>query len=241
LDDDVDILVFGAHADDVELACGGTIIESVRRGRSVGIVDLTHAEMGTRGTAELRWQEALNAAAALGVRFRKRLDLGDGGLRTGRDEELEVIELLRRHRPAIVVAPYPDDRHPDHARAGRLVSDAWFYAGLRKLEGGGEAHRADTVVYFLQNYLQPPSFVVDITASMEAKMEAVRKYRSQFHDPESTEPETWIASPEFLGMIEGRARHFGVMIGAAFGEAFVTRQPPRVDDIVAAYRGREIR
>jgi N-acetylglucosamine malate deacetylase 1 len=236
----VDILAFSAHADDIELTCGGTLARAVADGKKVGIVDLTHAEMGTRGTAEIRLQESQAAADALGASFRLRLDFGDGGLRTGREEELEIIRLIREHRPEVVIAPYPDDRHPDHTRAGRLLTDAWFYAGLRKIETGQPAHRPQAVIYFLMNYLVEPSFVVNVTHHWETKMNAIRAYRSQFHDPDSSEPPTLIAQKSFLDRIEGRARHFGALIGAEFGEAFFTKTPPRVDDITAAYRGREV-
>ncbi|MGH9457486.1 MAG: bacillithiol biosynthesis deacetylase BshB1 [Thermoanaerobaculia bacterium] len=236
----VDILAFGSHADDVELGCGGTLAEAVRRGQKVGIVDLTRGEMGTRGTPERRRAESLRAAEILGAAFRETLDLGDGNLRTGRDEELAVIRVLRAARPAIILAPWPDDRHPDHTRTGKLVTDAWFYAGLRRIETGQPAHRADIVAYYLQNYQLPPSFVVDVTESFERKMAAIRAYESQFHDPASDEPLTMIAKQSFLPMIEARARHFGMLVGTDYGEAFVTKQPPRVDDIPAAYRGREV-
>ncbi len=236
----VDIVAFGAHADDVELGCGGTLIEAVRGGRRVGIVDLTRAEMGTRGAPETRHAESLESARHIGAAFREQLDFGDGNLRTGRDEELELIRLIRKWRPTILLAPWPDDRHPDHTRTGRLVTDAWFYAGLVKIDTGQKAHRPDMVAYYLQNYQIRPSFVVDVTRAFATKMEAVRCYRSQFHDPESGEPLTFIAKEGFLPMIEARSRHFGALIGVDFGEAFVTKQPPRVDDLVMAYRGREI-
>lgn len=236
----VDIMAFGAHADDVELGCGGTLVEAVRRGQRVGIVDLTRGEMGTRGTPDARRRESLAAARAIGASFRETLDFGDGNLRVGREEELALVRLIRAWRPSILLAPWPDDRHPDHTRTGRLVTDAWFYAGLVRIETGQKAHRPDIVAYYLQNYQIPPSFVVDITDSLARKMDAVRSYRSQFHDPQSDEPLTFIAKESFLPMIEARARHFGALIGTDYGEAFVTKQPPRIDDLAAAYRGREI-
>jgi N-acetylglucosamine malate deacetylase 1 len=237
----VDIVAFGAHADDVELGCGGTLLEATRRGQKVGIVDLTRAEMGTRGEPETRRRESLTAAKALGVEFRERLDFGDGNLATGREQELELIRIIREWKPSILLAPWPDDRHPDHTRTGRLVTDAWFYAGLVKVETGQKAHRPDMVAYYLQNYQIQPSFVVDVTRSFPGKMKAIRAYGSQFHDPESSEPLTFIAKEGFLPMIEARARHFGALIGADFGEAFYTKQPPQIDDLVAAYRGREVK
>ena len=236
----VDILAFGAHADDVELGCGGTLAEAARRGQKVGIVDLTRGELGTRGTPETRRKESLRAAKALGASFREGLDLGDGTLRSGREEELEIIRIIRRSKPSILLAPWPDDRHPDHTRTGRLITDAWFYAGLVKVDTGQKAHRPDIVAYYLQNYQIQPSFVVDVTRSFQRKMKAIGAYGSQFHDPDSKEPLTFIAKESFLPMIEARARHFGALIGTEFGEAFATKQPPRVDDLAAAYRGREI-
>ncbi|HUP47572.1 MAG TPA: bacillithiol biosynthesis deacetylase BshB1 [Thermoanaerobaculia bacterium] len=237
---EVDLLFFGAHADDVELAAGGTIARAVRDGLRAGIVDLTRGEMGTRGTPAVRKREARAAARILGASFREQLDFGDGNLRTGRDEELEIIRIIRRSRPRLLFAPYPEDRHPDHTRTGRLVTDAWFYAGLRQLRTDRPAYRPQAVVYYLQNYLFGPSFVVDTTAAWKTKMRALAAYKSQFHDPKSKEPRTFISDPRFLEMIEARGRHFGALIGTAYGEAFVTRQPPRVDDLIAAYGGREV-
>ncbi|MCM2317142.1 MAG: bacillithiol biosynthesis deacetylase BshB1, partial [Thermoanaerobaculia bacterium] len=184
--------------------------------------------------------ESLGAARVLGALFRLQLDFGDGNLRGGREEELEVVSIIRKHRPAIVFAPYPDDRHPDHTRTGRLVTEASFYAGLAKIETGQVAHRPQTVVYYMQNYVQQPTFIIDITGSQKKKMEALRCYKSQFYNPKSKEKMTFIAKKSFIDMIEARARHFGAMIGAEFGEGFLTKQPPRVDDVAAAFRGREV-
>jgi bacillithiol biosynthesis deacetylase BshB1 len=147
--------------------------------------------------------------------------------------------VLRRCRPRVVFVSYPDERHPDHERAGRVVTDASFYAGLKALDTGLPAHRPQAVVYYLQNYPIPPSFVVDVTAMWKTKMRAIHSYKSQFHDPKSKEPKTFISDPRFLDMIDARGKHYGALIGAQYGEAFVTKQPPRVDDVVAAYRDRE--
>ncbi|MGZ5432316.1 MAG: bacillithiol biosynthesis deacetylase BshB1 [Thermoanaerobaculia bacterium] len=236
----VDIIFFGAHPDDVELSCGGTVAKCVKDGRRVAIVDLTRGEMGTRGTPQTRKREAANAARVLGATFRQQLDFQDGNLQTGREQELQIIEILRRATPQLVVAPYPDDRHPDHTRTGRIVTEASFYAGLRALETGLRAHRPQTVLYYLQNYMFTPSFVVDVTKQWKTKMRSVAQYKSQFHDPKSKEPQTFISDPKFLDMIDARGRHFGALIGATYGEAFVTKQPPRVDDLIGAYAGREI-
>lgn len=238
--DIVDILAFGAHADDVELSIGGTVAKAVKHGQSVGIVDLTHAEMGTRGTPEIRLRESKAAARILKARFRVRLDFGDGSLRSGREEELELIRLIRKHRPSIVIAPYTEDRHPDHSRAGRLITDASFYAGLAKIDTGQKAHRPQAVIYHMLTYTPEPTFVVDVTETWKTKMKAIQAYGSQFYNPKSKEKETILSQKSFLDRIEGRARYFGSLIGAEFGEPFVTIQPPAVTDLVAAYSGREV-
>jgi bacillithiol biosynthesis deacetylase BshB1 len=236
----VDIIFFGAHPDDVELSAGGTAAKCVKDGLRIGIVDLTRGEMGTRGTPQTRKKEAQRAAKALGATFRQQLDFQDGNLQTGREQELEIIELLRIRRPKLVIGPWPDDRHPDHSRTGRIVTEASFYAGLKSLQTGAPAHRPQTVLYYLQNYMITPSFVVDVSPTWKTKMRSVAAYQSQFFDPKSKEPQTFISDPKFLEMIEARGRHFGALIGANYGEAFVTKQPPRVDDLIGAYSGREI-
>jgi len=235
----VDILAISAHADDVELTCAGTLVQMHERGYRFGILDLTRGEMGTRGSAEIRAKESQRAAEILGAEFRETLDLGDGGLRTGREEELLVIDVIRREKPRIVMTPFPEDRHPDHRRAGALVADAAFYAGLRKLETAHPAHRPQQTVFFGTFEIQKPIFVVDVTPAIEKRREAILAYKSQFHDPTSTEPETMLSQKGFLEMIEARLRDFGALIGTEFGEGFVTRRPPRIGDLVAAFQGFE--
>lgn len=240
MSDTVDIIFFGAHPDDIELSAGGTIAKCVKDGLRVGMIDLTRGEMGTRGTPETRRREAAQAAKALGATFREQLDFQDGNLQTGREQELEIIRVLRQRRPKLVVAPYPDDRHPDHTRTGRIVTEASFYAGLKSLKTDLGEHRPQTVLYYMQNYMFPPSLVVDVTKAWKTKMKAVLAYKSQFHDPSSKEPATFISDPKFLEMIDARGKHFGALIGAAYGEAFISKQPPRVDDLIGAYTGREV-
>ena len=235
----VDVLFISAHADDTELSCGGTVVKMVKDGLRVGMIDLTRGEMGTRGTPAERAREARNSARVLGAAFREHLDFGDGALRTTREEELQVIELVRRYRPRVVFTPYPDERHPDHARTGRLVTEASFYSGLRALKSDLPAHRPQAVIYYLQNYMFTPSFVVDVTATWKTKMRAVASFKSQFYNPKSKEPVSFIATENFIHMIEARGRHFGALIGKSYGEAFVTKQPPQIDDVIAAYEGRE--
>ncbi|MEM9558300.1 MAG: bacillithiol biosynthesis deacetylase BshB1 [Acidobacteriota bacterium] len=231
----VDVLAIGAHPDDVELAAGGTVAKLVAAGRRVGIVHLTRGEAGTRGTVEERRAEAEGAAEVLGASHLDILDCGDAGLRTGRAEEDTLLALLRRRRPELVLAPPPSDRHPDHGRAHRLVVDACFYAGLRgRARGrGGEAHRPGAVVCYMQHDLFTPSFIVDVGAWWQAKLDALACYRSQLHqrgDARRDEPETKVASPEFRDAIDGRARHFGQLIGAELGEPFWSRGPLAIAD-----------
>ncbi len=240
MSESVDIIFFGAHPDDVELSCGGTVAKCVKDGLRVGIVDLTRGEMGTRGTPQKRKKEAQASAKILGATFRTQLDFQDGNLQTGREQELEIVALLRSLRPQLVVVCYPDDRHPDHSRTGRIVTEASFYAGLKSLQTGAPAHRPQTVLYYLQNYMVTPSLVVDVTSTWKIKMRSVFAYKSQFHDPKSKEPQTFISDPKFLDMIEARGRHFGALVGAQFGEAFVSKQPPKVADLIVAYSGREV-
>ena len=240
MNETVDILFFGAHPDDVELGCGGSIVKLAGDGARIGIVDLTRGELGTRGTPQTRKREAQHSARILGAVFRTSLDFGDGNLQTGREQELELVALLRQWRPQVVFAPYPDDRHPDHTRTGRLVTEASFYAGLKALAAPGDAHRPQTVIYYIQNYMVAPSFVVDTTKAWKTKMRAIAAFKSQFFSAKSKEPQTFISKPGFLETIDARGRHFGALIGVEFGEAFVTKQPPRVDDVIAAYAGREV-
>ena len=165
----VDVLAIAAHSDDVELTCAGTLVTLKARGRRFGIVDLTRGEMGTRGDAATREREARRGAEILGAEFRETLDFGDGGLRKTRENELALIDVIRREKPRLLLTPYPDDRHPDHRRAGELVTDAAYYAGLRRIETAHPAHRPQQTIYFSTAYVHPPSFVVDVTAAMETR------------------------------------------------------------------------
>jgi bacillithiol biosynthesis deacetylase BshB1 len=236
---EIDVLAVGAHPDDVELACAGTLVMLKARGHRFGIVDLTRGEMGTRGTSVLREQEARRSAEILGADFRETLDFGDGGLSGTRENELALIDLIRRVKPRLLLTSYPEDRHPDHRRAGELVTDAAFYAGLAKLSTRHAAHRPQQTVYYSAAYLHTPSFVVDVTPAMEKRRAAIRAYASQFHDPQSEEPQTLLSQKTFLAMVEGRARHFGFLIGVEFGEGFVSKRPPRIDDPLTAFEGFE--
>jgi bacillithiol biosynthesis deacetylase BshB1 len=235
----VDILAFSPHPDDVDLGCGGTLAALARRGRSFGIVDLTRGEMGTRGTPEIRESEAREAARILGARFRETLDLGDGELRTDRAAELRVVEAVRRARPRLILAPLLADRHPDHVRASHLVADASWYAGLSKLETGLPSHRPDQVIFYAAYVFAPPTFLVDVSASFATKIAALRAYRSQFFDENSSEPETYISSKGFFDGIEARARVLGRIANVEYAEGFVSNVPPTLADPVAAFLGYE--
>ncbi|MCM3878297.1 MAG: bacillithiol biosynthesis deacetylase BshB1 [Thermoanaerobaculia bacterium] len=235
----VEILAFGPHPDDVELGCGGALAALAQRGTSFGIVDLTRGEMGTRGTPEIRAREAAEAARILGARFRTNLDLGDGDLRTDRAAQRLVVEVVRRSRPRLVLAPLGADRHPDHVRANRLVADASWYAGLSKLETGLAPHRPDQVVFYAAYVLVPPTFLVDVSAAFATKLAALRAHRSQFHDPNSGEPETYVSSRGFFEGIEARARALGRIANVEYAEGFIANVPPTLADPVAAFLGYE--
>jgi bacillithiol biosynthesis deacetylase BshB1 len=227
----LDLVAIGSHPDDVELGCGGTLALLSQRGLRVGVIHLTRGEAGTRGTTEERRGEAEKAAAILGVVALEFLDCGDGGLRRGQVEEDALIELLRRWRPDLVLGPSPADRHPDHGRAHQLVADSAFYSGLVR-RGSGEPHRPAAVFSYMQHDPFEPSFVVDVTATWETKLEALAAYGSQLHQPDSSRegPQTKVASPEFRHAVDGRARHFGLLAGVAYGEPFWSRLPLAVDD-----------
>jgi len=230
----LDVLAIGAHPDDVELGCGGTVALLARQGRRVGILHLTRGERGTRGTAEERRAEAEQAAAALGAAELAFLDLGDGGLRTGPAEEDALIEALRAFRPELVLGPSPSDRHPDHGRAHRLVEDACFYAGLAN-RGSGAPHRPAASFAYMQHDPFEASFVVDVTADWATKLQALAAYRTQLFQPGvpgggAGGPLTKVSTEDFSRMIEGRARHFGALVGATFGEPFWYRLPLAVSD-----------
>jgi bacillithiol biosynthesis deacetylase BshB1 len=230
----LDVLAIGAHPDDVELGCGGTVALLARQGRRVGILHLTRGERGTRGTAEERRAEAERAAAALGAVELAFLDAGDGGLRTGPAEEDALIEVLRSCRPEMVLGPSPSDRHPDHGRAHRLVEAACYYSGLANRDAGGTgaAHRPAASFSYMQHDPFEPSFVVDVTATWEAKRQSLAAYRTQLFQPgeRPAGPVTKVSTEEFSLMVEGRARHFGSLIGATFGEPFWHRLPLAVSD-----------
>ena len=236
----LDILAIGSHPDDVELCCGGTVALAVAQGKRVGILHLTRGERGTRGTIEEREAEAHAAGEAIGAAEVLFLDCGDGSLRHGEAEEDALIAILRRHRPEILLAPPPSDRHPDHGRSHVLVRDAAFYSGLtRRAESAGPPFRPGAVFCYMQHDPFDPSFIVDVSTVWKTKIAALAAYDSQLYRPDrkTDEPLTKVASREFALTVEGRARHFGQMIGAEFGEPFWNRVPVAVRDIFGLLPG----
>ena len=221
----LDILAFGAHPDDVELSCSGTILKHIHLGKKVGIVDLTRGELGTRGTPEIRFEEAKSAAKILGVVVRDNLNLEDGFFRNDKESQLKVIKKIRQYQPEIVLTNAIHDRHPDHGRASQIVTEACFLAGLLKIETEMDgklqlAWRPKAVYNYIQYWNTTPSFVIDISDFIEKKMEAVRAFGSQFYNPASVEPSTLISQPEFLDGIMRRAEDMGKIIGVKYGEGF---------------------
>jgi bacillithiol biosynthesis deacetylase BshB1 len=225
----LDILAFGAHPDDVELGCGATIAKEVSLGKKVGIVDLTRGELGTRGSAELRTVEAKNAAKILGVQVRENLGFADGFFKNDKEHQLEIIKIIRKYKPKTVLCNAIDDRHIDHGKGSKLVSDACFLSGLIKIETELEGKKQDNwrpenVYHYIQWKNIEPHFVVDVTNFIDFKTKAVLAYSSQFFDPESDEPETPITSKNFIDSVHYRARDLGRLVGVDFAEGFTTER-----------------
>jgi bacillithiol biosynthesis deacetylase BshB1 len=225
----LDILAFGAHPDDVELGCAGTILKEVSLGKKVGIVDLTRGELGTRGTAETRDQEATAAAKILGVSVRENLEMRDGFFVNDEKHQLEIIKMIRKYQPEIVLCNAIDDRHIDHGKGSKLVSDACFLSGLMKIETAingekQEAWRPKVVYHYLQWKNLTPDFVVDITGFEEQKVAAILAYKTQFYDPNSKEPATPITSKNFLESLNYRAQDLGRLVGVNFAEGFTVER-----------------
>ncbi len=232
----LDVLAFAAHPDDVELACSGTVAKLKSQGKKVGIIDLTRGELGTRGTAEIRDQEAAASAKILGLDARENLRFRDGFFVEDEAHQIPVIQMLRKYQPEIILINAPHDRHPDHGKGSSLVRNAAFLSGLRRIETtlDGEAQqpwRPVKVFKYIQDFYLEPSFVVDISAHWETKMAAIKAFGSQFHDPNSDEPATYISSPEFFRYIESRAIEFGHRIRSKYGEGFISETIPKVDDL----------
>lgn len=225
----LDILAFGAHPDDVELGCSGTIAKEISLGKKVGIIDLTRGELGTRGSAEIRDAEAAKAAKILGVHARENLEMRDGFFVNDEKHQLQIIEMIRKYRPEIVICNAVDDRHIDHPKGSQLVSDACFLSGLRRIETtfnnqNQEAWRPKLVYHYVQWKNLEPDFVVDISGFMDIKTEAILAYDSQFYNPDTKEPDTPITSKNFLDSVKYRAQDLGRIIGTEYAEGFTVER-----------------
>jgi len=226
----LDILVLSAHPDDAELGCAGTILKHVALGKKAGIVDLTRGELGTRGSADIRDREATQSAGILGLSVRENLALPDGFFQNTQEYQLKVIEIIRKYQPEVIITNAYHDRHPDHGRANELVEAASFLAGLRKIETyfngrPQEAWRAGLILHFIQDNYIKPDIIIDITEYWDKKIESVKAFKSQFYNPgEDDEPQTYISSPEFIQIIEARAREFGKSIRVKYAEGFTSRK-----------------
>ena len=232
----LDILAFGAHPDDVELGCGATIAKEISLGKKVGIIDLTRGELGTRGSAEIRAVEAKNAGEILGISVRENLGFADGFFINDKEHQLEVIKIIRKYQPEIVLCNAIEDRHIDHGKGSKLVSDACFLSGLLKIETNfdekeQEKWRPKQVYHYIQWKNIEPDFVVNVTGFMDKKVDAVKAYATQFYDPKSNEPETPITSKNFINSILYRANDLGRLIGVADGEGFTAERYPAVESL----------
>lgn len=233
-----DILAIGIHPDDVELSAAGTLLRHAAQGRAFGLLDLSRGELGTRGTPELRTEEAREAARILGAAFREQLDIPDGMFTWTPENLTKVIRAIRKYQPEIVLCNAVDDRHPDHARSARLVADACFYAGLPKIETFGDdgqkqaAHRPKAVYHYIQDKQLTPDFIVDITPWFGQKMQAILAFRSQFYDEANLDgPKTPISGKEFLEFMEAKARVFGRPAQVKYAEGFICARTPAVGDL----------
>ncbi len=232
------ILAIAAHPDDVELSCAGTLIKHAQMGHAVGILDMTRGELGTRGTPEQRIEEARASAKRMGVAVRENAGMADGFFRNDQEHQLILIGYIRKYQPDIIIANSLSDRHPDHGRAAKLVSDSCFLSGLRKIATTADgslqkAWRPGRVFHMIQDRFAEPSFIVDISDAFEIKMEAIKCFKSQFHDPDSNEPPTYLATDRFLKTIEARDAMIGKRIGKKYGEGFISENIPGISNLDA--------
>ncbi|MEL0183944.1 MAG: bacillithiol biosynthesis deacetylase BshB1 [Bacteroidota bacterium] len=225
----LDILAFGAHPDDVELGCGGTVAKEISKGKKVGIIDLTRGELGTRGSVDLRNQESKLASNILGLVLRENLNFKDGFFQNNESNQIEIIKVIRKYRPEIVLCNAEDDRHIDHPKAAELVSSACFLSGLRKIEtidnGKNQLEwRPKNVYHYIQWKNSSPDFLVDISGFISIKLEAIKAYSSQFYDPNSNEPETPISTKNFIDNVINRSADLGRLIGVEHAEGFTSKK-----------------
>lgn len=230
------ILAIAAHPDDIELSAAGTIIKHTRAGDAVGILDLTEGELGTRGSVALRYQEAADAAKVMGVQVRMNAQLPDGFFKNDEASQRKLITYIRHFRPQIVIANALEDRHPDHGKGGKLIADACFLSGLRKIETEWEGKRQEAwrpkrVFHMIQDRMLEPTFIVDTSDTFEQKMEAIKCYKSQFHDIDSNEPLTYISTGNFLKSVKAKDMLAGKKIGTQYGEGFICENLPGIDSL----------
>ncbi len=234
----LDILVLAVHPDDAELGCSGTIAKQIALGQKVGIVDFTRGELGTRGSAEIRDAEAAESAKILGLSARENLRFRDGFFKNDEEHQLKLITAIRKYRPEIILANAIEDRHPDHGRASQLTTEACFYSGLRMIETFGDngekqqAWRPKQVFHYIQDRYIEPDFIVDVSDYWEIKDASIRAFSSQFYDPNSSDPQSYISSPDFLQFIEARSREMGHKIGVKYGEGFTSEKKLEVKDLM---------
>ncbi len=231
----LDILAFGVHPDDVELGCAGTLLASVHQGKKVGVVDLTRGELGTRGTVETRNEESGKAAEVMQLTVRDNLDMADGFFQHNEENLRKVISVLRKYQPDVVLCNAPKDRHPDHGRSSKLVTDAAFLSGLRKIETSigdqqQQAWKPSYVFYYMQDRYLEPDFLFDISDFQQKKLEAIKCYATQFYNPGLNEPNTYISSPEFLETVAARAQILGKRIGVKYAEGFLSEKKIGISD-----------
>ena len=235
----IDLLAFGVHPDDVELGCAGVLLAEKKNGKKIGIVDLTQGELGTRGTAATRKEEASDAAKILGADVRENLMMADGFFENNEINQRKIITVLRKYQPEIIFCNAPEDRHPDHGRSAKMVEDAAFLAGLSKVETFynnelQKAWRPKYVFNFIQDRYLKPDFVIDISEEMEIKLASVKAYKTQFFNPDAQDgPQTYISSPEFLDGVIARAAMFGKMIGVKYAEGFLSKKTIGINSIDA--------
>ncbi len=235
----LDVLAIGAHPDDVELGCSGTLINEIKKGKKAGIIDLTEGELGTRGTVQTRYEEAKESARIMGISVRENLKLRDGFLINDEASQMKLIQALRKYKPEVVIGNILEDRHPDHGKAGWLIYDACFLSGLRQIstkdEDGNEQEkwRPKMLLHYIQDRFHEPDIIVDVTEVWEQRMDAVRAFKTQFYDPNSKEPETYLSSPDFIDALTARARLLGKRIGVKYGEGFLSKKALGIRDLDA--------
>jgi len=229
---ELDILVFGAHPDDVELGCAGTIIKEIQKGKKVGIIDLTRGELGTRGSEKTRDSETEEATDIMGVAMRENMNFKDGFFKDDEQHKIALIKKIRKYRPKIVITNAVSDRHPDHPRSSQITVDACFLAGLEKIDTGQEVWRPDAIYHYIQFNNLTPDIVVDISKQMSLKIKAVKAYKTQFYNPNSNESETIISSKGFLDSVSYRAKDLGRQSGCEYAEGFLAHQIPKADSLL---------